>query len=375
MNAQNQDFSIMGNNNLVRYDRNISNNLLDFKTTFGEHSSMAQDLLVFLSFKTQHQNLFGQIEFDPIEFANAFKYSKAYLIRNLDLPKKELGAISVLDENSKHYMSRRIEHVLYLLASRNIVFSGKAFITDSNEERVDIDFLQVIKKIVVIQKRTDVRMTDKNNTKRKYYIELNEQTIKNFLNWYMPVDISVLPDLRKPGIYDLYIYMKHLMAFNLPENYMDFDMLCNILDIKEDSPPAYKKKRINTKLKTLKEKSDINFLHKWEKSGKQRFSYKLKIAFLEDKYQLKTISEGITKQNKEWFNNRVIKAILNEYNKGKIKQNMFKWINKAETKVLIEKIYREVHDQLFSKEKFSEYKMKSIIPGIIQYFENNYKQK
>jgi hypothetical protein len=355
MNKQNID-EYMNKPNIVRYDRNVSNNLTDFKNAFGEYSILAQDLMIYLAFKVQSQNLFRQIELDPAEFGKIFSYSKPHLDQHIKIEEKQYGMITVLDHQKKHQMKRLIEHVLYLLASRNIQFSGKAYITDQNERRTDIEFLQIITKISVIEKITDPRMTQKLNTKRKYLIELNKETITSFINWYIPVKLESLPQLRKPQIYNLYIYLKHLQAFNNPQYQIDFEKISEMAEVQGRKNIPERKTKITKKLKLINDITELKFIFKWTKALNHKHNYKLLIIFAPHDG---SITETIQAQNKTWMINLVTEEILKEHQKSKL--SILNFLNLKENQLVFEEIYRKQYKLLFSDRFFSENKMKSLI--------------
>lgn len=277
----------------VRIDKNLSNHYLHFKKYTKDDSNLMFLLLAYFS-KQRENNLFGFGTFDPIEFCKEMQLNPNHIIwtkhpnpRHFQVHSKE----QLIKANVPLFESV-LENALFCLANDPFIFYEselkylhKALVTKSTSAIKSVQFL---KEFSVVTTKT------KNNQNKKMITYELGETFKDnldFLFFHAKHQLlSIATKKNYDGLYLLLCKLKNEMYFMQKrvltedeEPQLDFEILCDLIEVESDRP-SYKKQKLLKAFNTILEFPDIkNYLEiEWYKKNTDRFEYRIKIKFLKE---------------------------------------------------------------------------------------------
>lgn len=284
--------NLNNDSSLVRIDKNIANNPDAIALEFGQgNDELAMSLLIFCAWQRK-TNLFDYGIIDPDKFAKTMGYAPKYLtsvhpnpacLANLNDDEKK----NLYKQQSEHpedptyrVLDSRFENALYLLLSRNIIYRrpGKTYKIDGNVVRaLEIKSVRLFKRFTILFKKSP-----RGKKKLLYDYELDEGFAQNLSLLYVTANIADFAVLRKKSLHKLYLYTKNMRETALFLNHescqSNFDLLCQIADIRSDAPKDCKK-RLVAAFKEIEKVIPINL--RWEKRPGDKWAYLPIIIFNE----------------------------------------------------------------------------------------------
>lgn len=287
--------------NLFRLDKNVAHNIRDFRA-FEEDKQMIKALLTYFAFNLQH-DLFGYGVLDPKEFAKIMGYSPNFLRSKhpnpaflKDMSKKEIIKLYKAQEDYPEHGEYRIfdsvlENALYILRYDRVRYTstGKTFqINGEHLTKISLDEMQFLTELSIVFKRSQ-----SGQTKLIYTYRLADSFINNISNYYLKSNKDSLKALRKPGLDELYLYLKNLMTtFALQDtckNFSSFKLLCELAYINIEKP-ADRKKKLNNAFKKIAASTELKVILNWHKNGTSKYAYTPEVEF--DQEQISEVKNG-----------------------------------------------------------------------------------
>lgn len=325
----------------IRFDRYLATNASNFKQ-FGNDGQLMLSIVIYIALTYQSKDLFGYGSFDITDFATKMNYLKNNLFKKHPDPafyKKE-------GMEYKSFYTTYIGNALFRLYSEKMILSSKRKNVGGVESFNDSS----------ISMLTSLDVSYEANTNKTKVIYQGEQGFIASLNKaFTLININYLPNLRKPKLDALYIYLcqlKDVLVLNkevvaIPS----FDFLCSICDI--NSTEAYDaKKYLTKKLKRLNDNSDLKFdVQYYKKSG--RHNYGVRLVFQEmtfKNYETEHKEAVIDVLDKLYMRNLLLtyKNSILQNNEELDKVKFFNWAeNKRANKDLKKKIYVSVYNSIF----------------------------
>ena len=333
---------------LIRVDKNFAHNIMDF-SMFQEDKLLVKSLIYYFCW-TYEKNIFGFGTLDPYDFAAKFGFTPNYLRSRHPNPKqlqgkkdkevKKLYDIQRVNPSERVY-DTFLENALFRLRTETVYFSngGKVFESDGSSRHIakigEIRFL----------KDFEVTITKTRSGQKKivYTYELDPNFIDNLTSYYMKANQEAVKALRKPGLDDLYLYIKNLKEnLFLKKEYIatpSFNLLCKLAHI-NDKEPKQRKKKLNKSMDRVKEFNDLDiddFF--WTKGENMRYAYQPVIHY-------KKLFEGtrddkvIKNERFDIFTQNLMHELLNTFRKKYPKwydslereDNFLKWLQKGPDK-------------------------------------------
>jgi len=287
--------------NLFRLDKNVAHNIRDFRA-FDEDKQIIKALISFFAFNLQH-DLFGYGKLDPSEFAKLMGYSPNYLRSKhpnpaclKDMSKKEIEKIYKSQENYPDHKEYRIfdsvlENALYILRYNRVRYTSKGTTFQLNGEnltKISLDEVQFLTELSIVFKTTK-----SGQTKVIYTYKLADSFINNISNYYLKSNKDSLKMLRKPGLDELYLYLKNLITtFALQDThkgFSSFKLLCDLAYINIENPPD-RKKKLSQAFQKINEKTELDVCLNWHKDGSSKYAYTPEIEYSHE--QISEIKNG-----------------------------------------------------------------------------------
>jgi len=338
-------------NNLFRLDKNVAHNIRDFRA-FEEDKQLIKALITYFSYSLQN-DLFGYGILDPYEFSKKMGFSSSYLRSKHQNPEcfKDMTAseIEAIYQNQERYPQNKeyrifdsiLENALYLLRYNRVKYtsSGVSFKQEGNEYvKISLDEIQFLSELSIVFKKS------KSGSDKVFYTyRLTDSFINNISNYYLKSQIDSLKVLRKPGLDELYLYLKNLMTtFALQDKTSDmssFDLLCELAYIKSKEP-SDRKKYLNNSFKILNEKSEIKVKLNWLRTGKSKYAYIPEIEFDKEQLKLITDNDSINKERKIIFINNLHyeltqgyrrEVFINDLGQAIDPDSLFRWIRQKKS--------------------------------------------
>jgi len=226
------------NNDLTRFDRNLANNLADFKR-YGKDATLIKNIALYLAYEWQHQqytaHLFEKSTLDPVHFAKIMNYnSYRTLLKPHPSPTQFLNKsedeIKLLkgghqDRNKQAIWDTDFCNALYTMFDQPLTFTyaGKtpSGLTFSRLEK--LSFFKELSKY-----RNPV-------TGKIYYeYELSDEFKNNLARYFFKLNTAVYAKLRSRKLQDLYLRMSAYKEAapdtqeTILVNTISFDLLCRL---------------------------------------------------------------------------------------------------------------------------------------------------
>ena len=272
---------------LVRFDKNLASNGLDFSNSYGDDGQLIFDLLFYITL-TYQRDLFGYGKLIPANFCEAMGYNRLNLLKKHPKPaqiaqstqlKKELAKMEKEGNYNKKMSNGEfpfytvLDNAFYRAGKENLKFSYDVKNYLSKENIQAMKFLPLL---------SDVNKHYTENKNKIYYTYKLSTTIEAHLSkYFMLASADAVKQLRQQNSVYLYFFLKNLQQnLRIEGNKIGtpyFDLLCRIAEIHIAAPKDRKKKLIK-KLNDLREKTDLKFDFRFVK-GKGRFEYNIEIEF------------------------------------------------------------------------------------------------
>jgi len=282
---------------LIRYDKNVANDMPLFSEHYAHSEDLVRDLSLFFSYDLQHsvlkEDLFGTKILDPVVFASLSNRKNYRSLMN-KVPISEVAQFKteqifskMSQEELKEIYDKgyfqnnpvfvtRLDNALYLMYAKLIVFSkpGKTPKEFMSVELRSMRFLKHLKKIF-----------NPKTKKTLYECEVSDEFMNNLARMFMKLDYNVYNQI--PRAYQgIYIYLINYRERVNTENLdsirvsIDFDHLCKVAGIHEWKGDQREKKRyLNNAFNTI-HKAHPNsppdesfFKVKWERGDTSNFKY------------------------------------------------------------------------------------------------------
>jgi hypothetical protein len=320
--------------NVIRIDKNIAKQGIDFINTYGQEGQMIFDIVIYIANSFQN-NLFNYGEFNIKDFADKLGYSVSNLKRKHPKPFQNLKLRD--SDNSEMNFDNIIENALYKAAKINLEFSRNVRDYTNNEEIKEIEFYQLINKLRKHKslKRKDIFY---------YTFEVSDIFTFHLSKYFTLSDIKSLKTLRKKNGVFLYFYLKTIQEAQRinPENKIDatplFDTLCEKAEINVSRPRDAKQILIG-KLDFIRNSTDLNFTYSFfNKNGK--YKYGVKISFYDNEKYLNSASQRAiaTETAQKAINDMIMYNLVQEYrtryqNMGRLNKKKFsEWFSSKNDK-------------------------------------------
>jgi len=272
---------------LIRFDKNLASNGLDFSNSYQEDGQLIFDLIFYIS-KSFQTDLFGYGNIIPEDFAEAMGYDRKNLLKKHSAPaqivkdkklKRDFEKMEV-QKNYNQKMSNG-EYPLYTVLDNAIFRAGNENLRFSYEVK-NFEKKETIQGMKFISLLSDVQKHYTEKNKIYYSYKLNPTIEAHLSKYFMLASPGTVKQFRKQNSVYLYFYLKNLQQ-NL---HLDgkkigtphFNILCDIAEINILEPKDRKKKLIK-KLKELQDKTDLKFDFKFMKGKGARFEYNIEIEF------------------------------------------------------------------------------------------------
>lgn len=325
----------------IRFDRYLATNASNFKQ-FGNDGQLMLSIVIYIALTYQSKDLFGYGSFDVTDFANKMNYDKGNLFRKHPDPAffKKDGM------EFKKFYTTNIGNAFFRLFTEKMVLSSKRKNVGNVESFTDSSISMLTSLDVSYESL-------KNKTKVIYQGE--EGFIASLNKAFTLININYLPNLRKPKLDALYIYLcqlKDVLVLNkeVVAN-PSFDFLCSICDI-NSKDVSQAKKYLTKKLKRLNDDSDLKFdVQFYQKAG--RYNYGVRLIFQEMTF--KNYETEHKEAVVDVLDNLYMRNLLLTYKSSIISENeeldkvkFFDWAeNKRANKDLKKKIYVSVYNSIF----------------------------
>lgn len=372
----NSILALVDDTNIFRLDKNVAHNIRDFRV-FDEDKQIIKALLTYFAFSIQH-DLFGYGSLDPADFGKKMGYSPNYLRSKHSKPaclkgmgKKEIDKAYKLQKDFPDYPEYRIfdsilENALYILRYDRIRYTSRGTTFQINDQaltKISLDEVQFLNELSLVFKTTK-----SGQTKIIYTYKLADSFINNISNYYLKSNKDSLKVLRKPGLDELYLYLKNLMTtFALQETHKgisSFRLLCELAYIKINNP-SDRKKKLNQAFKRISSKTELNVLLNWHNDGSSKYSYTPEIEF--DQNQISEIKNSssinqertqIFKQNLNYELTQAYRReiFINDLGQSIDPNNLLKWMKSKNSNELsiyfdlaVIKTYKNLPEWLWKK--------------------------
>ena len=245
--------------NIVRYPKAIED-------TYGEDSNLVLSVLSFLMSKFRN-NLFNSVTFTLNEFCRTYGYYKNNICDTHPVFKenktKSSNKKAIKPYATKHHVwSSQIDHVLYLMMSRNIVYEEENY--NRAKYLSSSRSLNLLKKVSIINEKV------KGREEFVYEVVLGNEIFLNSLRWYISYKENsfIRFGKNKNGIGKRKLYLYFLTQFQrcllspVPTNKVtpNYNMLCEIANINYTQVRNNKQTLIKY-LNTIGSKENLNFSH------------------------------------------------------------------------------------------------------------------
>ncbi|KOY84354.1 hypothetical protein AD998_21330 [bacterium 336/3] len=290
----------------VRLDKNIAHNAYDFKI-YEKDENLLKSIVLYICYSYQNHILeYGTI--DPYDFCKVMNYkSRAYLFRNHSNPAQLQGMseeqVEQLKNSGEYIWDSELENVLYRLSTEplKLSYSGKTF-----EGKIvhGIDSILILESIQVV--------LDAKNKKRYYKFKASNKFLNNLSRYFTNINLEAFNNLRKSGLQNLYLFLTNLKDNILYKNEdratVNFDLLCNLAEIKNQENKQ-KKKYLIKALEKVNQETKINIELSWNQNGRYFYQPVFKFQMNEQKTKLQRAVEMT-----EAFDTALLKVLVKLYN-------------------------------------------------------------
>lgn len=298
---------------LVRFDKNLASNGLDFLKSYGDDGQLIFDLILYICISYQ-QDLFGYGTIDPQKFCDVMGYDRKNLLKKHPKPaqvaqsknlQKELESM----EKNKSYKQKLSmgEYPMYTILDNAIYRAGKENLVFSKEVK-NFENKETVQSMYFIGLLSEVHKhySELNTNKIYYTFKLSDIIEKHLSNYFMLANPGNIKTLRKQNSVFLYFYLRNLQQQLRGQERMkgtpNFDLICRIAEINIVEPKD-RKKKLKQKLDKIVKETDLKFSYTFLQ-GTGRWQYNLEIEFEENKTPL------LVSNKKEIFE----KILIDNYN-------------------------------------------------------------
>jgi hypothetical protein len=257
-------------NRISRLDRNIVRYPKAIEDTYGEDSNLVLSVLSFLMSKFRN-NLFNSVTFTLNEFCKEYGYYKNNICDKHSVFKENELSSTTSSSNKKitkpyktkhHVWNSRIDHVLFLMMSRNVVYeeenySHAKYLSSSRA-------LNLLKKVSIRNEKV------KGREEFVYEVTLGNEIFLNSLRWYISYKEKSFIEFGKNkngiGKRKLYLYfltqLQRCLLSSIPTNTVtpNYNMLCTIANINHAQTRNNKQILIKY-LNAIGSPENLNFSH------------------------------------------------------------------------------------------------------------------
>lgn len=331
-------------------------------------------LMIYLSKRLKDEDMFGYVRIDPADFGTAFKYSRASLFTKLDpeLSKK----VKVVQSDEFYSLENVFEHILHNLASSNIPIANRVNHPDGSYDN-EIKYIQILDEIKIgFGKNNNV-----NNRKKVYYVKVNDNLKREILSRYTLLNTELVPELKKPKLDSLYIYLESLRHdLFAKEFYKIKDKLHEYISVGKSlklyaSPPfdrmvaaaqiniskiSDRKHKLIKKLNALLEREEINELLGFSydfrlKDEKSKYEYQPVICFEYNMAFLTRQKEERDKQHRlfhEYYQKDLFQKYFKHYGKKASKKGFDTWANQKHKDTALKRdIYVNAYKRVYKNDE------------------------
>lgn len=238
-----QNNELENNDSLIRVDKNLAKNSLEWLDDFGQDYMLCFDLLVYISNCTQ-KNLFNFGTIEVGDFAKEMNCDKANLQRVHPSAKRGIS----LEERSKTAITL-FEHALFKLGKSNLQYTTTVYDHSKHETIEKTKFISILKEI-------NIHIPNGKSKSKIYYTYVtSDDFVYNLSRFFFFIKPKDSKKLKEKKLLLLYFYIKNLENSKFTEFIeSDFQKLCNLagLQINEENIKDTKAKLKIRKLDVLK---------------------------------------------------------------------------------------------------------------------------
>ena len=176
---------------IIRVDKNLSENSLDWLKIFGQDTSLCFDIILYISNNAQ-RDLFNFGKIDLSHFAHTMQYKKNNLQYKAETPAQtELENKNTFNslERSKKFLTV-FENALYKLGRFTIPVTSMSFDNEKNEQVLSTKFIQIIEEIKIHV------LSEKIHSKIYYSYTTSEKFDYNLSRYFFFADLNLIKELR-----------------------------------------------------------------------------------------------------------------------------------------------------------------------------------
>lgn len=365
---------------ISRLDQNIVRYPEAIEDTYGYDSNLVLSVLSFLMSKFRN-NLFNSVTFTLNEFCSAYGYYKNNICDTHPIFKE--NKLSVTNSSHKkpvkpyttqyHVWSSRIDHVLYLMMSRNIVYE------EENYDRVK--YLSSSRSLNLLKKVSIINEKVKGREEFVYEVVLGNEIFLNSLRWFISYKEHSFIQFgkNKNGIGKRKLYLYFLTQFqrcllsSIPTNKVtpNYNMLCKIANINYTQSRNNKQTLIKY-LNAIGAKENLNFSHNLSSANLDHPAF-LKhktinvifneVKYLEKKEQADFFGDCIVMLQmpfkKEYYGNNEVKA-KKDFEDGMFTEKFQLWLNSDNQLPEKIEIIKAAYKKNFAKEVTNQQILKAL---------------
>jgi len=345
--------SIKNKNLLVRADKDLltPDNIISLAEHYSDYYEIINDLGFFISYKIQNQqtNLFNEYTITIKEFCE-FTGRKTPNLQKLvrDEQGNVLVAASIQDSNGVTYqLTNVLEHALLKMTQPILLKTLSKYRGGVSLSFQNFNFIDGF----------EVLIPNKKTKQRVYKISLNNVFFGALLKSFVNLNFNNFNTIKGKKLYPLYLFLNDLKTtaelnrINNSEEVVSspyFELLKKVCSIKSDKP-SYIKQKIEKKLKSILQLTNLNFKHSWTTTGSMRFPFQLHIFWENDIIPKAELDLLYQKYSEAYYN-----FILNEeYEKYRLntdeKTTFSTWFNLETTKPIKVKAFVKSYNFIQNK--------------------------
>lgn len=266
------------NNAVSRIDKNFMNpqGIHDLEQEFGDQTPLVLEFIDFFGRKFKN-NIFNLFNTTVDEFSKETGIDKSTLNRAVPIPHGKKGYPTYNDHEFKSYF----DYTIYLMFSRNWVFSKPAYLTNNNTLETQIKSVQIIEEVKV-RRKSDAKFAAKH-----YEFRLNDIFFQAMSRQYWPINSEQKKSLgqfrKSKYVRTLFLCLsgfKHT-ALSTKKYYVivPLDTLAKGALIKEGQLPKHVKQTIKRMLDQITAIPNYGMTYEFFNANKYKEDYHIKLNF------------------------------------------------------------------------------------------------